>query len=173
MDEIEKLEHELERARVEIVFGLDGGELEHEPWENVSSYWYESVPEWASKDFDTRHSASSDYRTAVRYCMYGIPTAPEGWEFVKEYLHSGEAECWCMLDRAPQGNASDRADPSCPLCEGDGYIYLGDGWCEVVYRRIPLRCPDCGGTEFLGDDEDENSCERCIQEDRDHAGQRG
>ena len=47
------------------------------------------------------------------------------------YTSSGESECWWCGPGT--GNEGDQSE--CKLCEGDGYVYLGDGWREVVYRR--------------------------------------
>ena len=59
--------------------------------------------------------------------IYFAPEAPEGWEQIASYGSSGEAECWCC--------GSDREEETCLLCEGDGIVYIGEGWAEVVYRR--------------------------------------
>lgn len=119
--------HATETQQIAEVFGLTGGELSDTPWvepDGFASYWwYEGVPEWAEED----HAVDShEYRTSVRDIMFGTPT-PEGWEHVASYRSSGECEC--------RHEDFGIAGQDCPLCEGDGFIYLGDGWAEVVYRR--------------------------------------
>lgn len=131
----------LERERVEVVFRLTGGELHDrhpkfpDEWDDVFAYWYEGTPEYAEDLDDT------DCRTAVVDCLYGFPDVPEGWEQVAAFSSSGETQCLC-----------EGGEPECPLCEGDGTVYLGDGWHEVVYRRVEkseepecVVCPACGG----------------------------
>jgi hypothetical protein len=104
---IKMTEREIEEQQIEWVFGLTGGELEKTPWvdsKNIAkfAYWYESVPEWATEDFDrdTRHSASGEYRTGI--CTGGgyLSLPPDEiedingtWILVKTYAHSGESEC--------------------------------------------------------------------------------
>ena len=92
-----------------------------------------------------------ELRTTVVCCLYGYPTVPEGWEQVPMVFgSSGEAGClhcgpgsdWDGSAPQTQAKASNsitntgyRGNPECKLCEGSGYVYLGDGWCEIVYRR--------------------------------------
>jgi hypothetical protein len=131
--------HAQETAQIAEVFGLTGGELESEPWRSTaiketsgtlyevnSFWWYEGAPEWSELAKDT----SFEYRTQVRDILFGEPETvlqPGDWQLVATYLNSGETEC----HHADAGIA----DADCPLCEGDGFIYIGDGWAEVVYRR--------------------------------------
>ena len=86
------------------------------------AYWYEGVPHYAVELGDI-----DDARTAILDCMFGVPEPPSGWKVVASYSSSGEAECWWCYGR----NGEDQRD-GCPLCEGDGIIYIGDGWREVV-----------------------------------------
>jgi hypothetical protein len=56
------------------------------------------------------------------------------WELQATFVSSGEAEC-------PQGTESVEEE-RCPLCDeargqSHGYIYLGDGWAEAVFRNDP------------------------------------
>ena len=138
----------IERARIECVFGLGGGEL-HEPhpdfrdsegWDDVIAHWYEGVPEYATELGDLE-----DARTAILNCMFGVPDPPPGWQVVASFSSSGEAECWWCAGGADGGAAAGAGNGTghqqkraeCPLCEGDGIIYIGDGWREVVL--VPCR----------------------------------
>lgn len=151
-----------DRACIELVFGLTGGELADEPWvieregDNpwVNHFWYENVPEWAESEFP--EWPIRNYRTIVRDTMFGAPPDRlETWTKVATYMNSGETECPGRQEDSfstPKGvhfekSANDvplvRADQCdggnrCYYCEekiGDehGYIYLGDGWAEIVY----------------------------------------
>ena len=129
------MEIDFDRERVACVFGLGGGEL-HEPhrdfadaeqWDGVIAYWYEGVPEYATELRD--HFAA---RTAILECLFGYPEPPTGWRQVAAFTSSGEASCWWCGDGT--GNEGER--DGCKLCEGDGVVYLGEGWCEVVYVRV-------------------------------------
>jgi hypothetical protein len=135
-------ELELERERVVCVFGLGGGEL-HQPhpdfrdeWDGPDgiAHWHEGVPEYAS---ELKHLGNA--RTAIIDCLFGVPDPPEGWRQVASFTSSGERECWwCAAGPVDDGNASGNgvAKTACPLCEGDDFVYIGDGWREVVYRRV-------------------------------------
>ena len=123
---------DLDRERIACVFGLGGGEL-HVPhpefrdeWDGPKgiAHWYEGVPDYATDLADL-----DDARTAILDCMFGVPEPPPGWKVVASFASSGEAECWC----GEGGGDDDREE--CPLCEGDGIIYIGDGWREVVMVR--------------------------------------
>lgn len=142
-------EKEIERESVEWVFALTGGELEDKPWRFASVdkngelerhwawYWYEGQPEYLKQDY------SHTYRTAVLWWEPPKKIRSHGreWRLVGLYRSSGETECparGCdegveVLEKQCDGGNV------CPLCEEDvgethGYIYLGDGWCEAVYR---------------------------------------
>lgn len=164
-----------EREQVQEVFGLTGGELADEPWTPTSdedahttyNYWYEGTPDYAERDFDV----FSSYRTVVESELFGklpdVLTDEQGtWRRVTSFRTSGETEC---PGRDPEVAAV--MDLPCPLCEEDethGFIYLGDGWAEIVYRldrelrmtqndNGSWHCADCGSTVVLMDD-DEHSC---------------
>lgn len=111
---------QVERAQVETVFGLGGGELETKPWSG-RQYWYHGAPHYADNKF-----GSAEVRTAIECLLFGQAKAPRGWAEVECYRTSGEAECWACYETG---------DKSCRVCDGDGLVYLGDGWCEVVYCR--------------------------------------
>lgn len=119
----------IERQQIEVVFGLGGGELADPPdpqfpdeWDGVFAYWYEGPPEYCARDYADHWDR--EYRTAIVYELFGRAATPDGWERVAYFVSSGENDCWC------------EGDADCPVCEGDGLVYIGDGHCEVVYRRI-------------------------------------
>lgn len=143
-----------ERAQIQEVFGLTGGELESEPWDLPCTdaygklqsfhcaYWYEGVPEWAGSDFpDVDGDTTHEYRTVVRDVTFGPPPeyTLDGWERVKVYSNSGEVECPYRQVNPGEEVQAAGTDP-CPLCEEPldqphMYVYIGDGWAEVIYRR--------------------------------------
>ena len=148
-------EEQIERLRIEAVFHLEGELHERHPefldeWDGVVAWWYDGVPEYAESDF---RDDDREFRTAVVCEVYGQMTAPEGWERVESHSSSGETECpacgpgtdWDDSDeqalaqrRGAVTNTGYRGDPACPLCEGSGYIYLGDGTREIIFARIVL-----------------------------------
>ncbi|HEY6009735.1 MAG TPA: hypothetical protein VIU40_15525, partial [Geobacteraceae bacterium] len=117
----------------------------------VFRHWYDSAPEYATDNFtrDERRSAGADVRTAVVCALYGMPPAvlwDEGdgsrWERAVFYQFSGETEC--PSRHGDYDLVENDAHTPCPLCEEEwnephGWIYLGDGWGEVVYRRAAPR----------------------------------
>jgi hypothetical protein len=130
---------DLERERIACVFGLGGGELHvadarfPDDWDGLVAYWYEGVPEYSS---ELRHLDGA--RTVITCCLFGHPEPPAGWEQVASFTSSGEAACWWC----GEGTGNDAERLRCKLCEGDGLVFLGDGWCEVVYVCILQgRCP--------------------------------
>lgn len=155
---------DLERERIACVFGLGGGELHEahaefpDEWDGVIAYWYDGPPEYATElkeanivecstcggiGYDAERDADCricdgvghddrEVRTAILECLYGEPEPPDGWERIASYSSSGEASCWWCGDGS--GNEDERA--TCKLCEGDGLVYLGDGWAEMVFRRV-------------------------------------
>lgn len=160
-------EEQLDRARCACLFGIDEGELGDEPWEGFA-YWYEGVPEWAADDFsrDERNSPSGRYRTVIRPLLSGARDmrVPEGWHLAKLYNSAPERECaWCGPGT---GNEDSRAE--CKLCEGDGLLYWGEEWCEVVLEQPLFDPPDLAEKEdtvFLGssthtpDDQEDSRCD--------------
>lgn len=125
-----------EREQIEWVFMLTGGELNDDSW-NGFAYNFDSVPDWAATDFKDRFD--HPYRTVVGCFLYGGPPeqivdADGVWELRATFVSSGEAEC----PLAPEVVDEER----CRLCDEPrsqphGYIYLGDGWAEAVYRLQP------------------------------------
>lgn len=152
-------EKQIERQCVEWVFGLTGGELSDKPLaytvggnDDVHSfeYHFDGVPDYCGKgDYPDLHDSHVDYFTAVTDCLYGnapdeIVVAGKRYVQVNSFVSSGETECPGMHDDMNDGAVTlEHADVGgkvCMLCEADlgeehGYIYLGDGWCEVVYRH--------------------------------------
>jgi hypothetical protein len=133
-------ERDIEREEVECVFGLTGGELADESWAG-HKYWYEGIPDYAGEDFTDEYAEEVRYRTIV--CCYLFSSPPEKLEsdegsycLAKTYANSGETTCPGHSD---QDNAGQVVEEMCPLCEmkkgeAHGYIHLGDGWAEAVYR---------------------------------------
>jgi len=133
---------EIERAQIEWVFALTGGELGDAPWRVIAAdgtaeefpYWYEGPPEYDdARQQRTRRGAV--YRTVVMDISYGLPpnvvTDADGsaWTRDGHFTSSGEAAC--------PGQDDPAASLPCDLCEEDaahGIIYIGDGWAEVVYE---------------------------------------
>jgi len=146
-------EIDIERERMACAFCLGGGEL-HEPhpdfpdeWDGTIAYWYEGTPEYA-----TEYRDEHDCRTALMSVSAGLPSPPDGWELLGTHTASGEAECWwCGPGTGWDGSDEQvlaehhaemptptgyRGDPKCKLCGGDGHVYLGGGWAEVVFARL-------------------------------------
>jgi len=155
-------ERDLEREQIEWVFGLTGGELADEPWtvlgapihffrhdplqteamdEHVFPYWYEGVPDYS----EIRDKYSETYRTVVVDEMGGpVPGAlldKEGgiWKKIRSFRNSGETECPGRQDEGVVTESSASNGKYCDYCEANigedhGYIYLGDGWGEVIYQ---------------------------------------
>lgn len=154
-DETEKIvcdECRINRESVECVFGLTGGELEDKPWVCTSdngeisqkfAFWYEGSPDYCKRDWST------ETRTIIFEGLYSSApiTLVDGtgtWTKFASFTSSGECEC-------PHRNADDSEDTdaeiaeddsTCELCgetdgDGHGFIYLGDGYSEVVYKVEP------------------------------------
>lgn len=123
-----------ESITVEAVFGLTGGELESEPLQlkdRAYRYWYEGVPDYVTSEF---RNDRRPLKTVIVCELYGQISPPEGWSRVATYRSSGECPCpWCG-----EGTGNEEGRDDCTLCEGDGYLYLGDGWCEVVLAKEPV-----------------------------------
>lgn len=143
----------IERECVEQVFCLTGGELNDKPvtytddsGEGTLRYTYDGGPDYAQSDFEDLHSNYVRYFTAVRQYsphhtseIMGSEIKIDGktYKCVSVFNSSGETQCPC----ADMGGEPDPfAGKECPYCgkqdgEKHGHIYLGDGWCEVVYRQ--------------------------------------
>jgi hypothetical protein len=103
---------------------------------------YDDVPEYATADFEDRHENHVSYMTIVSDCLMGLPperikVGGDVWERVNYFTSSGETECPCA-----QCDEDPFAGKVCPLCERSAdateheYVYLGDGWAEVIYRHV-------------------------------------
>jgi hypothetical protein len=137
------------------------GRSEYRPWyfkQTTNRYWYEGAPEYASeyaRDFD--HT----YRTVVDDCSFCPPDEVlhekgRKWVLVAQFASSGECECPNVEDWDGEKHAVN-AD-GCPLCEESpgkkhGYIYLGDGWYELVYICVDV-CERCGADTQVDEDGD-------------------
>ena len=139
-----------EKEQVEWVFGLTGGELEDgslvdSKGETIARFWYKFAPDYAERELNSKHD-HPDFITAVVCEMYG--TMPDEFRMgddvyrkVETYRSSGETECPLRDTEDPLDFPKDE-NGRCVYCdesedevkaEGHGYIYLGDGWAEVVY----------------------------------------
>jgi len=122
-------EEELEQERLKCVFCLGGGEL-HEPsekfpdeFDGLGLGWYEGRPD----GFDAT-APDWECRTVIYYMNH--PEKPDGWKYLGHWMSSGEMECWWCGD----GTGNEYTRETCKLCEGDGLIYIGDGYGEAVYQ---------------------------------------
>lgn len=141
-----------ERAQVEIVFGLTGGELEDRPlrflgdtrWSDGTPrgeprrwwrrWWYTGVPDYAQ---EIERRLGGEFLTIVSDELLGklltrILARGKIWRKVARYGHSGEAACYM------EGEINTE-NKTCSICgenpgKRHGYVYLGDGWSETVYR---------------------------------------
>ncbi len=122
------------REEIECLFGLGGGELNNGTF-NGSRYWYDGAPDYCERDMQAAaESAGADplyLRTCIEYHFATTPKAPRGWVMLGSFVSSGEAECW----RCGPGTGKEHERKNCKLCGGDGLVYLGDGWMEVVYAH--------------------------------------
>lgn len=118
----------------EAISWLLGKELADEEWEGFA-YWYYGGPDFS--DVPAWYD-EYEYRTAFVDELLGHVPTPEGWERVESYAHSGEGSC------PYQGCDLGEDVAACPLCEWEvskgyhpyeGWLFIGDGWNEVVYRR--------------------------------------
>lgn len=151
---------DIERQQIELVFCLGGGELDDEGAHGFT-YTYDGVPSYMTPP-DDLYAPGVTYWTAV-YCeLYGQAKTPEGHERIAHFTSSGETQCECGHDLSPDGPGQD-----CPLCEGDGLVYIGDGWREIVFRECSKRCESCDeykpSAEVIGLPGDPNSAEWCAE----------
>lgn len=138
-------EAEKEAFEIAHLIGVEG--FESESW-GPFTYWYEGPPDYVARaDYPDRFDR--EYRTAVCCCLYGYPDTPDGWERVAEYQHSGEGSCpngsggwpeYIVGQEEWRGLPRDDDEKPCQFCEAEfGHehttLYIGDGWCEIVYRR--------------------------------------
>jgi hypothetical protein len=98
---------------------------------SCARYWYDGTPEHSKRKLDARYDWPT-LRTIVTSGDYSAPHRElvdrEGrWTLAAYYVGSGEADCY--RDSAETG----ASEPDCPLCEGSGYVYVGQV-IEAVYR---------------------------------------
>ena len=132
---------DIECERIQCVFGLGGGELhvaderfpDSEGWDGPEGIacWYEGVPDYVSLS-ELGLDWDDELRTAILCGVYGLPNPPEGWEQVASFTSSGEAACWWC----GEGPGTEGQRGECKLCEEEGLVYIGDGWCEVIFKRV-------------------------------------
>ena len=120
-----------------------------EPYTNP--YWYSGVPKWVAREIP--HQDVYDFRTIVRCVSHGgayarlwDPFTNEAWELVETFTSSGETQC--PLHDVEDAPETAYENGRCVYCEAEritkrgedvtkhGHIYLGDGWAELVYRRV-------------------------------------
>lgn len=130
---------EIEKEQFEAVFGVC---FKEGPWaaETASGtpfkrrYWYEGVPGYVAQETPFKRCAVP-LRTVIEESCGNSGIAlhkdVKGWEYLAHWTSSGETECGCK-----DYEGATEPDPTCPLCEGSGYIYIGDA-AEVVYRQVP------------------------------------
>lgn len=116
----------------EVISWLLAEELAEEPWGDFK-FWYEGAPGYSELP---AWCTEYEYRTVFVDELLGRAPTPDGWKRVASFSHSGEGPCpW-------QG--TNLSEEVCSLCEHEaesgrhpceGWIYIGDGWREVVYRR--------------------------------------
>jgi hypothetical protein len=183
-------ERAVERQQVEWVFGLTGGELDDEPLfcgGTVYHFHYDGIPEYAGEDFPDQHDNGIDYYTVVACFLHSkgveedaVPY--EDYKLTRWYQSSGEAECPGRNCGSVEEAWEHEKGSVCYLCEADkpklgepvedgnghGYIYLGEGWCEVVFRRDTyLRCITCG-QRYDPEEGKDGLCWDCQPDDDDY-----
>jgi hypothetical protein len=130
-------------------------------WDKLFDWWYEGRPEYAehlSDEIDCDgcvkgvlcipcrpaicgcdqgvecprcegiQEVAVEYRTGIASMDPPDSGLMDGeWNLVATFTTSGETECLCC----GEGEVDE-----CPVCEdGDGVLYIGDGWYEAIYRR--------------------------------------
>lgn len=117
-------DEEEHRMLLELVFRAELDDPEH-GWPAFSEGW----PDWLGRAdlaeiAGVQASAVWDYEWRVVYVceLFGQWDPPDGWVRAAAFSTSGEAECACA------------GDAECVLCDGEGWVYIGDGWREVIVR---------------------------------------
>lgn len=129
---------------------------EGQPSKWCRHHWYEGPPDYATRENENAArelvGIDKDYeiRTAIECRIFGASVPPKGWTEINHYRSGGECDCpFCghgtewegsesqakAKEKDPRTNTGYRGDPKCKLCEGSGYVYIGDGYCEAVYAR--------------------------------------
>lgn len=126
-------ERDIETERMHWVFGWTGGEAQDEPWDKIpAEYWMEGAPDYA-EEYNSRADPTGIYRTAIGYMVETLKIP--GWEQVARFPTSGETDCpACGAGTDYASEHGGEHDDACEMCEGDGYLYIGDGYAEHVMR---------------------------------------
>lgn len=132
----------------DCTWALGMGGLGYASSRETFAYHYDGVPDYCGRrEYDDLYANGVEYRTVVYCCLFGSP--PEHvvdggqlWTRVASYTTSGETEC---PERQEGGEVE---EDECPLCGADhgeehSYIYIGEGWSEVVYRAEVHYCEEC------------------------------
>jgi hypothetical protein len=164
------MSEEIERERIEWVYGLTGGELADTPWRGFAgdesherdvepvaitrAYWYEGIPDYCERSERERWTYDTRAVTLITWGGGYLPypkkwIADESgiWVKVACYTNSGETECpGRHEDEGPKVRPEQCGEDGwCLLCEEreeHGYIYLGEGY-EAIYALAVHRCEDC------------------------------
>jgi hypothetical protein len=140
----------VEREQIAWVFGLTGGELSDSPFvtadERTFAYWYDGAPEYDDHDYEDL--GFETLMTVIASELYSrepdrlVEKDGSVWRRLASFTSSGETECPGQQDDEPtvtdaHCNGGDR----CVLCdeakgEEHGFIYLGDGWVEIIYGLV-------------------------------------
>lgn len=95
-------------------------------------HWYQGAPDWAGlRDHQDMRTviAFSEPDTEV-YDRDGL------WRLIARYHGSGEAECYlCGPGTEYADDHGSEPNPQCELCEGDGFVYIGE-YIEAVYALV-------------------------------------
>lgn len=100
------------------------------PFAGLASH--DDGPEWLARNEFGDADYDREIVTVAACELFGNVTTPEGYERIGAWLFNPEAECGCNWHTGEEGPA----DPDCPLCDGDGTLYMGEGMREIVYRKI-------------------------------------
>lgn len=112
-------------------------------WEQVAIYHSSGERECWHCGHGTDWDGSEDQEAALEVCDVCDGHGTQNQE-------SGEPCYRCKgTGRAANTNTMYRGNPDCRLCEGDGYIYLGDGWAELVYRARLIDCSRCESDSLM------------------------
>ena len=111
------------------------------------SCWFEGLPYWVTEDMYPKYSSDPteydpEYLTVVVDCLWGLPAKSflaKGhiWDYVGHYQVTPEREC----PYKDKENGMPDFEGACPYCEAakdedHGYVYVGDGMCEVIYKKV-------------------------------------
>lgn len=129
-------------------------------YEGPPEYAHDEFPDrFPAGSFFPDRSNDASYRTVILDCMFGLPQevlteeveTDDGvetrvWRRVAHFTNSGEAECpgrhkddGALVTEDEVVTVYETELARCPLCDQSlgnphEFIYIGDGWAEVVYR---------------------------------------